>query len=46
VTGLLYVDTQERDLCSRERLPKTPLAALGEEVLRIDRDEWQRLMQA
>jgi 2-oxoglutarate/2-oxoacid ferredoxin oxidoreductase subunit beta len=45
VTGLLYVDTNEHDLCEREHLSRTPLAQLDEEVLRIDRDEWQRLMQ-
>ncbi len=44
VTGLLYVDTKEQDLCEREHLTRTPLAQLDEEVLRIDRDEWQRLM--
>jgi 2-oxoglutarate ferredoxin oxidoreductase subunit beta len=45
VTGLLYVDTKERDLCDREHLTKTPLAQLGEDALRISREEWQRLMQ-
>jgi 2-oxoglutarate/2-oxoacid ferredoxin oxidoreductase subunit beta len=45
VTGLLYVDTKEEDLCGREHLTKTPLAELDEEALRIDRDEWQRIMQ-
>ena len=46
VTGLLYVDTQQEDLCTRERLAKRPLAQLDEEALRIGREEWQRLMQA
>jgi 2-oxoglutarate ferredoxin oxidoreductase subunit beta len=46
VTGLLHVDTQQEDLCTREHLTKRPLAQLDEEVLRIDREEWQRLMQA
>ncbi|MGB8965571.1 MAG: 2-oxoacid:ferredoxin oxidoreductase subunit beta [Candidatus Cybelea sp.] len=46
VTGLLYVDTQQEDLCTREHLTKRPLAQLDEEVLRIDREEWQRIMQA
>ncbi|HEV3091029.1 MAG TPA: 2-oxoacid:ferredoxin oxidoreductase subunit beta [Candidatus Cybelea sp.] len=45
VTGLLYVQTNQEDLCAREHLPKRPLAQLDEESLRIDRDEWQRLMQ-
>ncbi len=44
VTGLLYVDTNARDLCARERLPRTPLAALSESDLRISRDEWIALM--
>jgi len=46
VTGLLYVDTKEQDLCEREHLTREPLAHLDEEALRIDRDEWQKLMQA
>ena len=46
VTGLLFVDTKERDLCEREHLPQAPLAQLDEEVLRIDRDDWQRLMES
>ena len=45
VTGLLFVDTKEQDLCERERLTRTPLAQLDEEDLRIGREEWQRLMQ-
>ncbi len=43
-TGLLYVDTTQQDLCERERLIDTPLARLGEEELRIGRDEWEKLM--
>ena len=31
VTGLLYVDTREQDLCERENLGQTPLARLDEE---------------
>jgi 2-oxoglutarate/2-oxoacid ferredoxin oxidoreductase subunit beta len=46
VTGLLYVDTKAEDLCERERLPQGPLVALEEEALRIDRDDWETLMQA
>jgi 2-oxoglutarate/2-oxoacid ferredoxin oxidoreductase subunit beta len=45
VTGLLYVDTHEKDLCERERLSRTPLAQLDEASLRIPPEEWQRLMQ-
>jgi 2-oxoglutarate ferredoxin oxidoreductase subunit beta len=44
VTGLLFVDTKQQDLCEREHLARTPLGQLDEEVLRIDRDEWQKLM--
>jgi 2-oxoglutarate ferredoxin oxidoreductase subunit beta len=45
VTGLLYVNTQASDLCTRERLPQTPLAQLGESELRISRDDWAKLMR-
>jgi 2-oxoglutarate ferredoxin oxidoreductase subunit beta len=45
VTGLLYVDTKAQDLCERERLPHGSLVALEEEALRIDRDDWEALMQ-
>lgn len=45
VTGLLYVNTQASDLCTRERLPQTPLAQLGEADLRISREDWAKLMQ-
>jgi 2-oxoglutarate ferredoxin oxidoreductase subunit beta len=44
VTGLLYVNTREQDLCQREHLARTPLAQLDEEVLRIGRDAWEKLM--
>jgi 2-oxoglutarate ferredoxin oxidoreductase subunit beta len=44
VTGLLYVDTHSEDLCTREKLPHTPLAHYGEETLRITRDDWASLM--
>ncbi|HTU80591.1 MAG TPA: 2-oxoacid:ferredoxin oxidoreductase subunit beta [Candidatus Acidoferrales bacterium] len=45
VTGLLYVDTHDRDLCERERLTKIPLARLSEENLRIPREDWDALMR-
>ncbi|MDP9016977.1 MAG: 2-oxoacid:ferredoxin oxidoreductase subunit beta [Candidatus Eremiobacteraeota bacterium] len=45
VTGLLYVNTAATDLCSREKLPATPLAKLTETDLRIGRDDWAKLMQ-
>ncbi|MBV8147556.1 MAG: 2-oxoacid:ferredoxin oxidoreductase subunit beta [Candidatus Eremiobacteraeota bacterium] len=44
-TGLLYVDTKQHDLCEREHLPKTPLARLGEEELRISKTDWEALMK-
>jgi len=44
VTGLLYVDTRERDLCERERLTRTPLAQLDEEKLRIPRERWDDVL--
>ncbi|GAC1656181.1 MAG: 2-oxoacid:ferredoxin oxidoreductase subunit beta [Vulcanimicrobiaceae bacterium] len=44
VTGLLYVNTQAADLCSREKLPQKPLAALAENELRISREDWAKLM--
>jgi 2-oxoglutarate ferredoxin oxidoreductase subunit beta len=44
VTGLLYVDTGQCDLCEREHLPKTPLAQLAEDDLRISREDWAALM--
>jgi len=46
VTGLLYVDTHARDLGARERLPQKPLAHMGEDDLRIDRDAWTKLMES
>ncbi len=44
ITGLLYIDTAARDLCSRERLPATPLAQLAEDDLRLTRAQWDDLM--
>lgn len=43
VTGLLFVDPRQPDLCERERMVKTPLKDLKEEQLRIGRDDWRRL---
>ncbi len=45
VTGLLYIDTASVDLCTREKLPPTPLAQLTEDQLRIARADWDALMQ-
>jgi 2-oxoglutarate ferredoxin oxidoreductase subunit beta len=44
VTGLLFVDTKARDLCTRERLVQKPLAQLNEDELRIPPDQWAALM--
>jgi len=46
VTGLLYVKPDAGDLCEREHMTQTPLAHLGEDDLRIDRDGWDALMQS
>jgi 2-oxoglutarate ferredoxin oxidoreductase subunit beta len=43
VTGLLYVDTKEEDLCEREHLIRAPLAQLREEDLRMSRKEFAEL---
>jgi 2-oxoglutarate ferredoxin oxidoreductase subunit beta len=45
VTGLLFVNTKERDLCEREHLTQKPLAQLDEDTLRIGRDQWDSLME-
>ncbi len=45
VTGLLYVQTGATDLCTREKLPETPLARLDESALRISREDWAKLMK-
>ena len=44
LTGLLYVNTEARDLSEREQLPETPLAAMREEELRIPARAWDALM--
>lgn len=43
LTGLVYVDTKEADLCEREHLSKTPLAHLREDDLRISREDFAKL---
>ncbi|MDQ2864878.1 MAG: 2-oxoacid:ferredoxin oxidoreductase subunit beta [Candidatus Eremiobacteraeota bacterium] len=45
VTGLLFADTAIPDLCTRERLPRTPLKDLQEDDLRIGREEWRKLFE-
>jgi 2-oxoglutarate ferredoxin oxidoreductase subunit beta len=44
LTGLLYLDEEAEDFASREHLPERPLRELGEEELRIDREDFARLM--
>jgi 2-oxoglutarate ferredoxin oxidoreductase subunit beta len=44
VTGLLFVNTAATDLATREKLPKSPLAHLGEAELRPTSDQWTALM--
>jgi hypothetical protein len=44
VTGLLYVNPDADDLCTREALPVTPLAQLAIEDLRPSREQWDALM--
>jgi 2-oxoglutarate ferredoxin oxidoreductase subunit beta len=44
LTGLLYVDEEMEDFATRERLPLRPLREYGEEDLRIDREDFARLM--
>lgn len=45
VTGLLYVDTGASDFCERERLAQRPLVSMGEDELRISREDWAQLMR-
>jgi 2-oxoglutarate ferredoxin oxidoreductase subunit beta len=44
LTGLLYVDEEMEDFATRERLPERPLREYAEEDLRIDREDFARLM--
>jgi 2-oxoglutarate/2-oxoacid ferredoxin oxidoreductase subunit beta len=44
LTGLLYVDEHAQDFATREHLPDRPLRELGEEDLRIGREDFARLM--
>jgi 2-oxoglutarate ferredoxin oxidoreductase subunit beta len=46
VTGLLYVNPEAADLSEREHMTSMPLAHLGEDDLRIDREGWDALMQS
>jgi 2-oxoglutarate/2-oxoacid ferredoxin oxidoreductase subunit beta len=44
LTGLLYVDESMEDFATRERLPERPLRDLGEDDLRIGREDFAALM--
>jgi 2-oxoglutarate ferredoxin oxidoreductase subunit beta len=45
VTGLLYINTEARDLCARETLPEQPLSAMGEDELRVSPERWHDFMR-
>jgi 2-oxoglutarate ferredoxin oxidoreductase subunit beta len=45
VTGLLYVNTNAKDLSERERLPRRPLVTYDEASLRISKADWETLMR-
>jgi 2-oxoglutarate ferredoxin oxidoreductase subunit beta len=45
LTGLLYLNTEARDLCTRERLPEAPLIELTEAELRAPSEAWDTLMR-
>lgn len=44
VTGLLYLNPEAVDLCTREHLPELPLRDLGEAELRPGREEFAELL--
>lgn len=44
LTGLLYVDEEMEDFATREQLPERPLREYGEEELRVDPEDFARLM--
>ena len=43
VTGLLFVDPNQEDLCAKEKMTQKPLKDLNETELRIGRKEWGEL---
>lgn len=43
VTGLLFVDPNQPDLCEKEKMTKKPLKDLNEQELRISRADWATL---
>ena len=44
LTGLLYIDESAEDFARREQLPQRPLRDLGEDDLRISREDFAQLM--
>src|SRR5204863_88778 len=44
VTGLLYVDTAMADFASTELIPQRPLKDLGEDELRLSREDFAQFM--
>jgi hypothetical protein len=44
VTGLLYLDTTMNDFATTEQIPDRPLMDLGEDDLRLTRDEFSQFM--
>ena len=44
LTGLLYIDESAEDFATRENLPAGPLRDLGEDDLRITREDFAQLM--
>ncbi|MDA8331800.1 MAG: 2-oxoacid:ferredoxin oxidoreductase subunit beta [Candidatus Dormibacteraeota bacterium] len=46
VTGLLYINREAVDFCTRERLPETPLRDLGEAELRPNPTVFQDLVES
>ena len=44
VTGLLYLDTTMEDFATTERIPERPLKDLGEDELRLSREDFDLFM--
>jgi hypothetical protein len=44
VTGLLYLDTAMEDFATTEHIPERPLKDLGEDELRLSREDFETFM--
>ncbi|HWO44139.1 MAG TPA: 2-oxoacid:ferredoxin oxidoreductase subunit beta, partial [Methylomirabilota bacterium] len=44
VTGLLYLDTTMDDFATTEHIPDRPLVELGEDELRLTKDQFAQFM--